>query len=259
MSPYFSLHPHQMSTRLICVGAFAALAACASTPQSTASANGSIAPSLGSNVSTATTSAVEKTREGLPDAALSPLEDLNLRRDEIPPLLEGMKSPYELSPVLTCDEVEAQLARLDLVLGPDWDTPNPDERLRTEILADSAAEATLNALASEARGFIPFRGLIRRATGAAGHEKKYNTAFKIGAQQRAYLKGYGLAKGCPPPARPDFMVHPSVDEDIMFKGDFPQPPPAAPTPQSPPSATTLSQPTSPPIQSEGLQTVPPEY
>lgn len=258
MSPYFSLHPEIMSTRLLCIGAFAALAACASTqPQPTPAADDSTAPSMGSSLGTATTNAMEQTRDGLPDAALSPLEDLNLRRDEIPPLLAAMKSPYELSPVLTCGEIESQLARLDLVLGPDWDTPNPDERLRTEILADSAAEATLDALASEARGFIPFRGLIRRASGAAGHEKKYNKAFKIGAQQRAYLKGYGLAKGCLPPARPDFMAHPSADDDILFKGDSPQPPAAAPIPA--PSETTVSRPTAPPIQSEGLQTVPPEY
>jgi hypothetical protein len=259
MSPYFSHHPDSMSTRLLCFGAFAALAACASTPQSTVPADGSTSPSLGSQVGTVTSSAMGQTRDGLPDAALSSLDDLNLRRDEIPPLLAGMESPYELSPVLTCEEVEAQLARLDLVLGPDWDTPNPDARLRTEILADSAAEATLNMLASEARGFIPFRGLIRRASGAAEHEKKYNKAFRIGAQQRSYLKGYGLARGCPPPARPDFMVQPSVSEDIVFRGDSPQPPPARPMPQSPPSETTLSQPTAPPVQSEGLQTVPPEY
>lgn len=256
MSPYFSHHPETMSTKILCFGAFAALAACASTPQSSVPANGSADPSFSTNVGTATNSAMEKTREGLPDAALSPLEDFNLRRDEIPPILQDMKSPYELSPMLTCEQVEGQLAKLDLVLGPDWDTPNPDERLRTEVLADSAAEATLSALASEARGFIPFRGLIRKATGAESHEKKYNKAFKIGAQQRAYLKGYGLAKGCPPPARPDFLVIPEIDDGIEFKGDAPTP---APMLGYPPSETTLSPPSAPPIQSEGLQTVPPEY
>ncbi|KDA01090.1 hypothetical protein HOC_17199 [Hyphomonas oceanitis SCH89] len=217
-------------------------------------------PSLRADVSTAANSAITQTRKGLPDAALSPLEDLNLRREEIPQVLDGVESPYQLSPTMTCEDVEARLAKLDRVLGPDWDTPSPDDRLKTEILADSAAEATLNALASEARGFIPFRGLIRKATGAESHEKKYNRAFKIGAQQRAYLKGYGLAKGCPPPARPDFMVQAVPDNSIQFRGDTPQLQPLpAPKPQAQPSETTLSRPTAPPIQSEGLQTVPPEY
>ena len=247
-----------MNMKILCLGAMLALAACASSPATTQSAGNAGDPSLRENVGTAAGSAVDQTREGLPDAALSPLEDFNLRRTEIPPLLAAIESPYDLSPNMTCEEVEAQIAKLNRVLGPDWDTPNPDERLRTEILADSASEATLDMLASEARGFIPFRGLIRKATGAESHEKKYNKAFKIGAQQRAYLKGYGLAKGCPPPARPDFLAIPSANDEILFKGDTPQP--ATETIRlTPPSETTLSQPTAPPVQSEGLQTVPSEY
>lgn len=247
-----------MNAKILCLGLAFGLAACASSPSATQPVDNAANPSLRDDVSTAANSALAQTRKGLPDAALSPLEDLNLRREEIPQVLEGVESPYQLSPTLTCEEVEARLAKLDRVLGPDWDTPNPDDRLNTEILADSAAEATLNALASEARGFIPFRGLIRKATGAESHEKKYNRAFKIGAQQRAYLKGYGLAKGCSPPARPDFMAQPVANHAIEFKRDTPQPLPA-PKPQFPPSEMTLSQPTAPPIQSEALQTVPPEY
>lgn len=258
MSPYFSHHAKRMNMKILCLGAMLALAACASTPTTPQPTSTTDDPSLSDNIGTATGSAMEQTREGLPNAALSPLEDFNLRRTEIPPLLEAINSPYDISPALTCDEVEAQLARLDRVLGPDWDTPNPDERLRTEVLADSAAEATLDMLASEARGFIPFRGLIRKATGAESHEKKYNKAFKIGAQQRAYLKGYGLAKGCPPPARPDFLAIPLGNDDILFKGDSPEPLPE-PIRLSPPSATTLSQPMPSTVESEGLQTVPPEY
>jgi hypothetical protein len=50
-----------------------------------------------------------------------------------------------------------------------------------------------------ASGLIPFRSLVRRATGAYAYQKKYNQAYKLGAQRRAYLKGVGLARGCPPP------------------------------------------------------------
>jgi hypothetical protein len=207
-----------------------ALAACASSPATPPPSGAEPGPTLGDNVGTAANSAMTTTREGLPDAALSPLEDLNLRRQEIPPELAGLKSPYDLPPGLTCEQVAAQLATLDRALGPDWDTPNPDARLRTEVLADSAAEATLDVLASEARGFIPFRGLIRKATGAETHEKKYNKAFKIGAQQRTYLKGYGLARGCPLPARPDFSVNAQDDDSIQFKGDDPNPPAVTPQP-----------------------------
>lgn len=200
----------------------AVLAACASRPapvDQRTEQDGS----RGSNVGGVAGEAYVQTRDGFTDAALSPLEDLNLRRDEIPPLLAGIESPYDLPTDLTCRDIERLLGQLDAVLGPDWDTPEPDARLRTEVLADSASEATLSAIASEARGIIPFRSLVRKATGAESHEKKYNQAYKIGAQRRAYLKGIGLAKGCPLPARPDFEAR-RKDDEIVFKGDSPHAP-----------------------------------
>ncbi|MGA1343258.1 MAG: hypothetical protein ACO33A_09485 [Hyphomonas sp.] len=182
---------------------------------------------LPQNVGSAAGSATAKTRDGFSDAALTPLEDLNLRRREIPPVLAAMESPYHLPAELTCEELDRMIAELDSLLGPDWDAPQPDERLRTEVLGDEAAEAALGAVESGVTGWIPFRGLIRKATGAESHEKKYNLAYRIGAQRRAYLKGYGLAKGCPAPARPDFMaLQPADTKEIIYKQDAPaQPPP----------------------------------
>ena len=246
----------------------AAVGACASQPapttQKTAS-NGN----LTENVSDAAGSAYTQTRSGLSDAALSPLEDFNLRREEIPPILKGVQSPYELPEKMSCEEIEQRWADLDAVLGPDWDTPVPDERLRTEKLADSAADATLGAIASEARGLIPFRGIVRKATGAESHEKKYNLAYKIGAQRRAYLKGMGLAMDCPLPARPDFAAERDPTA-VTFKGDAPTVPNSGAydayqqkqldnlTPVGP-SEPTSSTPTPSEVDDAGLQTVPPQY
>lgn len=183
--------------------------------------------SLSANMGAAAGSSVSQTRSGFSDAALSPLDDLNLRRREIPPVLAAMESPYHLPAELSCEELDRMIAELDGVLGPDWDASQPDERLRTEILGDEAAEAALGAVESGVTGWIPFRGLIRKVTGAESHEKKYNRAYRIGAQRRTYLKGYGLAKGCPAPARPDFLaLQPAETTDIIFKQDTPaQPPP----------------------------------
>ena len=87
------------------------------------------------------------------------------------------------------------------------------------IQLDAASDAALDTIASEASSLIPFRSLVRRASGAYAYQKKYNLAYKIGAQRRAYLKGIGLARGCPPPARPN-PIEPEPDE-IVFKGDSP--------------------------------------
>ena len=177
---------------------------------------------LAGNIGEAAGSTVSQTGEGFADAALSPLEDLNLKRREIPPLLAAMESPYHVPADLTCEELDRMIAELEGVLGPDWDAPKPDERLKTEVLGDEAAQAALGAVESGVTGWIPFRGLIRKATGAESHEKKYNRAYKIGAQRRTYLKGYGLAKGCPAPAKPDFLtLHLGEVEQIIYKEDTP--------------------------------------
>lgn len=190
-----------------------AVSGCASSPQTSSPSQGSLA----TNVGDAAGSTAAQTRDGLGDAALAPLEDLNLRRQEIPPLLAAMRNPYDLPAEITCEEVTVMLLELDAVLGPDWDTATPDERLNTEKLADEAADAALGAVKSGVTGWIPYRGLLREATGAAGHLRKYNQAYKIGAQRRTYLKGIGLAMGCEPPARPDFEALSSGDDHIIYK------------------------------------------
>ena len=258
-------------TLFVCVLLTSAVA-CASKPASVQEDSGADG-SLATNVGDAAGTAYSQTREGFADAALSPLEDFNLRRDEIPAPLAGVESPYALPANLTCVDIEQLLKQLDSVLGPDWDTPVPDERLRTEKLADSASNATLNAIASEARGMIPFRSLVRKATGADSHEKRYNQAYKIGAQRRAYLKGMGLAKGCDLPARPDFAAKREESTLVQFRGDAPYTVPDGnyqsyeakqlqvitdPEPQTP-SEQTSSMPIESEVESEALQSVPPEY
>lgn len=189
---------------------FLLVAACASGSGSdTAAADGN--GSLQQNMGAAAAGAAGQTRDGFSDAATASLDDFNLRRREIPPLLGAMPSPYHVPLELTCARIEMDLAELDAVLGQDWDTPAPDTRLNTEALADEAADAALDTVRSVSTGWLPFRGLVRKATGAESHEKRYNQAFRIGAQRRAYLKGYGQAAGCDLPAKPDF--------DTLFEGD----------------------------------------
>lgn len=169
-----------------------ALSACASGGQT------------GQNMGAAAGSAAGQTRDGLAGAASAPLDDFNLRRREIPQLLATLKVPYGPPGEMTCAGIEMDVAELDAVLGLDWDSGQPDERLNSEVLAEEASDAALDAVRNVSTGWIPFRGLVRQATGAESHEKKYNQAFKIGAQRRAYLKGYGQALGCQIPAQPDF-------------------------------------------------------
>ncbi|MFN4025609.1 MAG: hypothetical protein ACK4MQ_12330 [Hyphomonas sp.] len=189
------------------------LAACASRDTS-GNGNGSLQEDVGA----AASGTAEQTRAGFADAALSPLEDFNLRRQEIPALLAPLKHPYIQPDDFSCDEIAAKIAELDSVLGPDSDAATEDERRRSEQIANAASGAALGVVESGATGWIPFRGLVRQASGAAGHERKVVRAYTLGAQQRSYLKGYGLALGCEAPARPDFEALAESEADaIVYK------------------------------------------
>ena len=138
------------------------------------------------------------------DAVIAPLGDLNLNQTPIPPvLLDAALAPYTPPPVITCETLAAAIAPLDAALGADLDTPptalNPSLLERGSVLAGDAA---ISAVRGAAEGLIPFRGWVRKLTGAETHSKKVRAAIAAGAVKRAYLKGLGAAKGCAPPAGP---------------------------------------------------------
>jgi hypothetical protein len=200
------------------------LVGCASTQAADGQAAGEPAsPGIGDTAQMA----VSRTGEGLADAALSPLEDLNLRRDEIPALLKDARSPYEVNGLatMTCAELAGRIGQLDAILGADWDFQEPAEdeltdAERAERRAAQVSDATLGYVSSEARGFIPFRGAVRFVSGANRHEKAMARALAIGTQQRAFLKGVGRERGCAPPASP-LPLPPEPTPAIVFKGDQP--------------------------------------
>jgi hypothetical protein len=146
--------------------------------------------------------AFSRTGEGLTDAALSPLNDLNLRRTPIPPLLEALSSPYEAVSPKTCETIARQVTALTFILGPDSDAEAPPEDRLDQKAGDTAADAALGEVASTLSGFIPYRSLVRQATGASAHEKKLRAAYETGMRRRAYLKGLGAMLECEPPAAP---------------------------------------------------------
>lgn len=127
------------------------------------------------------------------DIALTPLSDLNLARDPIPPiLLWARDNPYSNEGIDDCGAIRAGIGDLDAVLGDDFDTAEPDTR---EFSPGRVAQRVVGS-------FIPFRGIIREISGANDHEYNFREAIGAGMMRRAYLKGLGEARGCPYPARP---------------------------------------------------------
>lgn len=127
------------------------------------------------------------------DVAATPIEDLNLRKDEIPPLLLAAQAdPYQTAGLTKCAHYSAAIGELDALLGPDFDVADSAER-----------QTTVGSVAKEVVGsFIPFRGLIRELTGANKHQREFQDAVVAGVMRRSFLKGAGLKLGCKYPARP---------------------------------------------------------
>ena len=150
---------------------------------------------------------VGQVREGFGDAVTAPLEDFNLRREEIPTvLLQARANPYDLRNLDQCRSLAAEVRRLDAALGPDLDEPAaPDGRLNSEIAADAAADAALDAIRDTTTDFIPGRSWIRRLSGAEAHSREIQQAIQAGRVRRAFLKGMGMQMNCAPPAAPSWF------------------------------------------------------
>jgi len=147
--------------------------------------------------------AVHKTSQGFDDAALTPLSDFNLRRVEIPARLEALVSPYEPLAAKTCSALAAEVTELTKILGVDSDAPPAPQATLGQRAGDGAADIALGGVASAATDFIPFRSVVREATGASAHERRLRAAYERGVARRAYLKGVGASIGCAPPAAPE--------------------------------------------------------
>lgn len=136
------------------------------------------------------------------DAVLTPLSDLNLVHAEIPAVLEAIqKRPYQLPSETSCEALISEIRALDAVLGPDLDTPpsesNPGLIERgTEQAKGAAVGAAVGAIKHTTEGLVPFRGWVRKLSGAERYSKKVQAAISAGIVRRAFLKGVSVTEKC---------------------------------------------------------------
>jgi len=137
-------------------------------------------------------------------AVVAPLTDLNLVRAPIPPVLTAaLKAPYALPDDRSCAALASDVQALDAVLGADLDTPatgaNPS---LVERGVDAAGDAVVGTVRTTTERVVPFRGWVRKLTGAERYSKEVAAAIAAGTIRRAYLKGLGHAGNCGAPAAP---------------------------------------------------------
>ncbi len=140
---------------------------------------------------------VTTTGKGVTHAASTPLRDFGLSKEEIPPAVASAVM-LKYAPPETCAQATVLVRGFDAVLGDDID--RPEDKDDDGLIARGAVEASkliIGAAKDEVTGLIPFRGLVRRVSGAKAHEKKVQNAIYVAHLRRAFLKGWANAQGCP--------------------------------------------------------------
>ena len=149
-------------------------------------------------------------KESLEGAATAPLRDLNVLRTKIPSVLvDASADPYARPAKLKkptknaqCAQLASLIQPLDEALGADIDNPAETK----EGMMDRGRETAFGAMAAFASDAIPFRGWVRKLSGAERHDRYVQQAITAGAVRRAYLKGLGESHGCSPPATPSHVL-----------------------------------------------------
>jgi len=147
----------------------------------------------------------DRARRGFANAATTPFRDIGLIRPDVPEILENLKYPYQTTNLVGgCPNILYEIGQLDAVLGEEDYQPPPD-RSMSERGADEATGAAVSAAGDLAGDAVPFRGWVRRLSGASAAQRRYIEALQMGQSRRAFLRGYGASLGCravipaPPP------------------------------------------------------------
>jgi hypothetical protein len=122
-------------------------------------------------------------------AVEEPLRDLSVLRDAPPPLLaEAAADPFRLSADADCEALTEEITALDRILGSDVDVPRDpaDETFSATELLTGAVGGIWS---------LPYRGIVRRITGANRREGELRQAILAGMVRRGFLKGAAQA-GC---------------------------------------------------------------
>lgn len=157
------------------------------------------------------------------DVVTKPLADVNIKKDEIPPiLLAARENAYDTTALRTCPALQAEVRRLDAVLGDDIDV------VQDKSLGEKRGNAVGNIAKSVVGSLIPFGGVIREISGANENQRQWQIAMYAGSVRRAYLKGIGAQKGCRYPARAATANDLALIAAARANEDTAKPKPAAP-------------------------------
>ena len=126
------------------------------------------------------------------DVMKQPLNDLNVVKPKVAPVLVRAKAAPYGRPNGDCQILNAEILELNTALGPDFDAATAQKASLSKKLSDGGFSLASRAVSSA----IPYRGIVRQVTGAEKSAHDVNDALLAGIARRAYLKGYGQMLGC---------------------------------------------------------------
>lgn len=129
-------------------------------------------------------------------AAAAPLRDLNIGTPEIPTQLKDLQNPYGVDTLTSCEALLAEAQSLDSSLAR-AENSKVGKLHRNDTRAGKLGNTADSATKALATSVVPFRGVVRLASGAAKKEKKLNLADKAGRERIGFLIGVGSANRCP--------------------------------------------------------------
>jgi len=132
------------------------------------------------------------------DAAVTPLGDLNITKADIPPVLvAAQQKPYAMPAAQNCVALALEIRALDDALGADLDAPvSEGDPSLMERASDTAKDHAVGAVRRTAEGLVPFRGWVRKLSGAERHSKHVTACVMAGSVRRAFLKGIAASQSC---------------------------------------------------------------
>jgi len=144
------------------------------------------------------TACTTQQQTGVSNIATQPLKDLNLVKTAIPPiLLEVETAPYQVPKDHSCGSISDSIDDLNAVLEPDIDVTVKEVDSNLIDKGKKAAKKLAKAeLTNTVNNIIPFRGWVRKITGAERYTKREAEAYAAGIIRRAFLKGLRAAKEC---------------------------------------------------------------
>jgi hypothetical protein len=125
------------------------------------------------------------------DAVAQPFRDFSVMREDPPEVLKrAVTAPYDLQADAACASLMSEIAALNRVLGPDLDVSDPKTLSAGGGMASGLIRSTFG---------VPFRGVVRKLTGAERREEALKAAILAGVARRAFLKGVARANSCQAP------------------------------------------------------------